>query len=239
MHGAFGGTINTGLREMGMRQGVEALQAIADEEAKRLAKLRADPVHSKADFMPASFPLGRVWCVAVLSPDRMQWTRRWRFAGLRGPVPIECFNAERDVIEAGFETFAPMETRVKIRRGRKTITRSPLFGSYIFVRIDREADNWPALIDCGDVDDILRVMGIPVRIPDELVDLFQRAEQAGAHDYSAEKSPFSAGEEVEIAEGPFAGTIAKIKSARPRQRVKLLLQALGTIDVDPCFLRKL
>jgi len=227
-------------------QDIGAQDSYVEAEEKRLALIRSKnrPVLAKADFCPASFPLGRVWCIAVLSPERMQWTVRRRLLGLVGnaePVYDEhgCFNAERPVIEAGFETFAPCETRTKIRRGRKVIIRNPLFSSYIFIRMDREKDDWPTLLDSGDVEDILRVMGIPVRVPDQFIELLERAEQAGAYDYSAEKSPFSVGESVEIAEGPFTGIIAKIKSARPRQRVKLLLQALGTIDIDPCFLRKI
>ena len=66
-----------------------------------------------------------------------------------------------------------------------------------------------------------------------------RAEDAGVFDYTTEKSPFEEGDLVEIMEGPFNGLIAKVLSAHPRKRAKLLLNTLGSLVQDPCFLRKI
>lgn len=198
----------------------------------------ASPVLGMADLAPASFPLGRVWCIAVVEADRMQWSRWQRFLGLGGSDTMECFAAERSLIEAGFETYVPTERRMKIKLGRKVESVAALFGNYVFVRFDRERDSWPSS-DIDHIEGVLKVMGIPARVPDLFIETLQRAEQAGTFDYCAEKSPFKQGDSVEIMEGPFAGIIAKIKAARPRQKAKLLLQALGTIEIDPCFIQKI
>jgi transcription antitermination factor NusG len=44
---------------------------------------------------------------------------------------------------------------------------------------------------------------------------------------------------VRITEGPFAGFIAKVRSASPQKRVRLILGNLGEAQVDPAFIERL
>lgn len=191
----------------------------------------------------ASFQKGRGWFIAATSPFAMHWTRRPHFVGCRHGIyesrDVECFAAERDMLNLGFETFFPVERRYKRTRQRKVERITSLFGCYGFVKFDPAADDWEQLIDLESVFDIFRNGDTPIRIPDEAMFRIQRAEDAGVFDYTTEKSPFEEGDLVEIMEGPFNGLIAKVLSAHPRKRAKLLLNTLGSLEQDPCFLRKI
>jgi transcriptional antiterminator RfaH len=207
-------------------------QAI-ERERDRLRRLAAKPL------MPASFPIGRGWFVAVAQPRRMNWVSRTRCIGPFVSHTVEAFDAEHEIIELGFETFAPAERRYRKARGRKTVSVLPLFANYIFVRFDREKDSWENILSLDAVQDILMVADLPVRIPDGLITTLRRGEEAGAFDYVRTTPAFKIGQSVQVKEGPFTGLIGKIKAAKAHKRVKILLDSLGSVDIDACFLERI
>ena len=151
-----------------------------------------------------------------------------------------CFRAERDILDLGFETFVPVETRTKLVRNVKERIINPIFGPYIFVRIDKNKDEWGKMMTVQGVIDILPSKYSPSHIPDTIIDYFKYCVAMGVFDYSKPKAQceFQPNEKVEFLDGPLAGLIGKVKSASPRKRVKILLNALGTIEADPSNLRK-
>lgn len=184
-------------------------------------------------LLPLSFPLGRAWFVVFVSSNEMRWSKdkhgNWDF-----PVV-------RRIEEEGFETFVPVEQRTIVRRGRKQVQTVPLFGSYVFVRFDREADDW-GILNGDDIEGVHFIIqdtfNIPIRVPDKEIDRLRRAELAGAFDLTKPCSIFQEGDDVEIREGPFAGLIAKVRSAHPHKRVKLLLEGLGRLEIEAGCLTK-
>lgn len=166
--------------------------------------------------LPASFPLGRAWFVVAV------FGRHER-------------DAAADITALGFDMFCPVQTGVRMIRGRKVECTDPVFPGYLFVHFDRERDEWGSINDIDGVIGILSNGGFPSRVPDIIISRLQNMVAAGVFDSAGE---MKAGEVVEITEGPFAGLLAKVKSASPRKRVKVLLDNLGAIDIDCCFLRK-
>jgi transcription antitermination factor NusG len=189
-------------------------------------------------LLSASFPLGRAWFVVFASSAEMHWSkmpRKW------GEPEAWSFPVVRRIENEGFETFVPRERRIIRFNGRKIERVIPLLGSYIFVRFDREADDWGVInpVDICGVHGLLRnADDLPIRVPDMAIEKLQRAEDQGAFDFTRPMSAFAEGEEVEILEGPFAGLIAKVRSCEPRKRAKLLLTGLGKLEIDPSSLRK-
>lgn len=182
-------------------------------------------------LIPASFPLGSAWFVAVCSPFEMCWTHD---RGGKGHFPVE-----RRINELGFETYIPVERRNIPRNHRKYLRIMPLLGAnYLFVRFDRERDEWGAILADPGIHDILGHMQIPQRIPDLMIERIRREEEAGVFDFTKPFSAFAQGDSVEIKEGPFAGLMAKVRSASPKKRVRLLLAGLGSMEIDPAFLAK-
>lgn len=182
-------------------------------------------------LIPASFPFGCAWFVAVCSPFEMHWTTDKDGKGY--------FPVERRINELGFETYVPVETRNVVRNRRKFERVTPLLGAnYIFVRFDRERDDWGHILADRGIHDILGAMKIPQRIPDLLIERIRREEDAGVFDFTKPYCAFASGDDVEIKEGPFAGLMAKVRSASPKKRVRLLLAGLGSAEIDPAFLAK-
>lgn len=141
-----------------------------------------------------------------------------------------------DIRELGIEAFCPMEIRAKRERGRRIEKQSPLIPGYLFVHFDRERDGWEAIYDIDGVMDILSNADMPLRVPDADMERLKRAYEAGVFDYTR-PAALGEGQPVEIMEGPFAGLIARVRCASPNKRVKVLLEALGTIEIDLCALR--
>jgi len=137
-----------------------------------------------------------------------------------------------------FETFCPQLHRIKLVRGLRTRVVSALFQGYAFARFDRDQDDWGRIRAVDGVLGIYRHENLPVSVPEAEVRIFQNAEKAGVFDLTSAASRFRAGDEVEIeAKGPFQGLVARIKSAKAKRRVEILLDTL-TMSIDPCYLRK-
>ena len=140
--------------------------------------------------------------------------------------------------DLAFETFCPQLARIKLVRGARTRVVQALFRGYAFARFDRDYDDWGAIKAVDGVIDLYKRDSIPVRVPELEVRTFQRAEAAGVFDLTSSYANFRQGDEVEIeARGPFHGLVARIKSAKAKRRVEILLDSL-TMSIDPCFLRK-
>jgi len=170
------------------------------------------------------------WYVAYIDGTQMRWDKGK-------------FRIEREINKLGFETFAPVEERTGIKRAKRVKIVTPAFGSYLFVKFDIFGTEWGKLRNFDPRDGtgisgfvaILANNGKPVCVPDLVIDFIKRSQEAGA--FGGE--PFEPGTEVEIMEGPFAGIFGKIKSVSKQYRAKVLLNMLGDLEIDPCFLRKM
>lgn len=170
------------------------------------------------------------WHVAYIDPLHMRWDRHK-------------FRVEFEINKLGFETFAPAEEKTGIKRGRRVKIVTPAFGPYLFVRFDRQADAWGKLRALDPKDgtgisgfiDLLRNNGIPTKVPEIIVDRLKRAMEAGFFGHK----PFQPGDDVEVMEGKAKGIIGKVLSVSKNYRVKILLKALGTLEDEACFMRKM
>lgn len=129
----------------------------------------------------------------------------------------------------GHEVFMPMTSHWRIYRenGNKCKRFDPLFPNYIFVLID------PArigeIVDIEGMQGVLRsVEGKPVAIANGLIDAMRRAVRARVFDLTHDYG-LAAGTEVRIIDGPFAGIVARIKSASPKNRARVLMEFLGRL----------
>ncbi len=165
--------------------------------------------------VPASFPIGQKWFVASVWQDG---------------------KAVKEIRKLGFDVFSPTQGVVKITRGRKVLTNKPIFPGYLFVRFDREREDWGQINDINGVIGILDNMQIPCAIPDLVIERLRNWVDAGVFE---RESSLQSGQAVEITEGPFMGLLAKVRSASPRKRARVVLDGfMAVIDIDTCFLRK-
>lgn len=142
--------------------------------------------------------------------------------------PRKEFQARDEIKALGFEPFLPIQTRsVVFRKKRVSVTES-LFTRYCFVAFDSNKDSYGAIKHCRGVEYLIENAGTPTIVPNAAIEILKMAEKAGCFDFTRSKAKFEPGDNVEILQGPFTGLIAKVQSASPRKRVKVLMNLLGS-----------
>lgn len=143
---------------------------------------------------------------------------------------IKCENRAKLGIEAlGFAVYLPMESRTVIRRRRKVDVSSPVFGRYMFVEFDADADEWSALRRIDGVEGIVTNNLRPVPVPALVMERVRLAEEIGAFDTRRNQKPGAIGEgmAVKVGDGAFVDFVATVKKLRTGDRVDILLNLLG------------
>ena len=136
------------------------------------------------------------------------------------------------------ETFCPQLHRIKLVRGARARVVSALFQGYAFARFDREKDDWGRINAIDGVLGIYRHENVPVAVPEAEVRIFQNAEKAGVFDLTSIGCQFQDRRRSrDRTTGPFQGLVARIKTAKAKSSVEILLDTL-TMSIDPCYLRK-
>lgn len=140
--------------------------------------------------------------------------------------PLQEFKVRDELCLLKIPYFLPVQLKTEIKRRQRVVICDPLFPNYIFAGIETD-DDWNATKACKGVSYILQNDGKPAIIPNRTIEVLKMAEKSGAFDMRAGKSKFQSGDNVEILTGPFTGLIAKVQSASPRKRVKILMKLLG------------
>lgn len=148
------------------------------------------------------------WFVARTKPNREDHAQR--SLGLRGlPVFLPRI-VELDCCLTAFPRQQP----------------APLFPGYLFVRMNLPVD-YTRVIWAPGVRELLCLGGGPVPIEDTVIEQLRvRCDSSGVVHVS--QMPWNRGDQVEIADGPFAGLLATVDAVMPRRRrIKLLIDFLA------------
>jgi transcriptional antiterminator RfaH len=145
------------------------------------------------------------WCAARLQPRHEAYA-------------LHCLTA------AGYETYFPRLRDRRIRHGRKVELRPALFPGYAFVLIQLQwhAARWAP----GTLGLIMNGAG-PAHVPDGVIAEIRQREVDGLIEL-ARPPALRRGARIRILHGPFSGHLAIFADMRPRERVEVLLQLLGT-----------
>lgn len=150
---------------------------------------------------------------------------RWHV--IRSNIKCET-RAKLGIGALGFPVFLPLDIRTVVRRRRKIDVSSPVFGRYLFVEFDADHDEWSAIRHVDGVEDILTNKLRPVPVPGQIIEGLRLAEKLGSFDRRKEgKGAYAIGSSVSVAEGAFAGFVAKVRKLRTGDRVDILLKLLG------------
>jgi len=123
-----------------------------------------------------------------------------------------------------FVCYRPMRAVERHLEGRTRTVDEALFPGYLFIRLNRETDNWRAINSTRGVHRIVRFNDFPIPVTDELIDGI-RARLVGPLVWEPYLKP---GDRVRIEEGAFAQTEAIFLVDDGNQRVVLLLNILQT-----------
>lgn len=125
---------------------------------------------------------------------------------------------------AGYQTYFPRLRERRISHGRKIEIRPALFPGYAFVLIQLQwhAARWAP----GTLGLIMNGAG-PAHVPDNVIDEIRRREVDGLVEL-APPPALRPGAQVRILHGPLANHLAIFAGMKPRQRIEILLQLLGS-----------
>ena len=138
----------------------------------------------------------------------------------------------------GFECYMPMLRLQKIRQRKTALVAEPMFPRYLFIRLDTSGSgqSWSPIRSTLGVNQLVRFGGQPAKVDGQLIDLIRSREQ-GTH----EQALFSAGDNVTVADGPFAGLEAIYQNTDAESRSMILLNILSkpvTMHIDTASLRR-
>ena len=185
-----------------------------DETARMTAPLK-DNLSTALDglagepLVPASFPCGDAWYVV--------------YTTVKGE-----FRAKLALEAQGFTVFLPVEKRWIRHARRRSHAIRPLFTRYLFVRFDINRDHWYAIKRTDGVEAILTNDSIPVRVPASIIEDLRAAQAIGVFDQTVKELNLKEGDQVRIASGPFRHFVARVKDAKSKKRVDILLQLFGS-----------
>ena len=74
----------------------------------------------------------------------------------------------------GFESWLPMITLEKVRRGKLTQVVEPMFSRYLFIRLDTEQSNWSPIRSTLGVSKLVSFGNRPAVISDALIEMLQQ-----------------------------------------------------------------
>jgi transcriptional antiterminator RfaH len=124
-----------------------------------------------------------------------------------------------------FRVYCPMVLK-RIRHARRTQDVSrPLFPGYLFVQVDPDLQRWRPILSTFGVRTIVRCGDRPSLLADAFIQGIKACEIDGAIVRPA--SPYTVGQQVRMATGPFDGLVATIIEMDEKDRLVVLMDLLS------------
>ena len=141
-------------------------------------------------------------------------------------LPHQEGRAEQNLRRQSFTTLLPVTKKTRRHARRIDTVRAPLFPGYLFVQLDLAKQRWSSINSTFGVKRLLSNGLQPTEAPRDFIAALQDTidEDGIAAVPAPELQP---GQQVRIATGPFADTIAAVLHLSPGERVKVLLDVLG------------
>lgn len=123
--------------------------------------------------------------------------------------------------EADYTVYCP---EMQIKKRRKVVTEI-MFPGYLFIDLDLETSRWDQVKNFRGVVRIVKFTDYPLAISSSIIENIKL--QTDYHNQQATGDFFSRGEEVRIAEGPFADLTAIYLCSHGKDRSDILMTLYG------------
>lgn len=134
--------------------------------------------------------------------------------------------AQLNLERQGYEVYLPRVRQPRRSKGRATSIVTPMFPRYLFIRLDRETDDWGPIRSTFGVVSIVRFGQAPASVPDDLIAVLRsREDREGIQVLPVEE--YRRGAKIRITTGGFAGYEGIFIARTARDRVVVLLEILG------------
>jgi transcriptional antiterminator RfaH len=127
----------------------------------------------------------------------------------------------------GFECYRPLYEKERVQRGHKRFEILGLFPGYLFIRLNRNYDNWTPIRSTRGVIQIVRFNDFPLPVADGIIEQIRRRIEGQPIRVPYLKS----GDHVVITEGSFSGIEAIFVFSAGEERVMLLLNILQSEQI--------
>jgi transcriptional antiterminator RfaH len=135
--------------------------------------------------------------------------------------PKQEIRALENLQNQGFETWLPMLTIEKLRRGRLAEVTEPMFSRYLFIRLDTEHTNWAPIRSTLGVSRLVSFGNRPAPIADNLIQALRQMPDR------APERLLQAGQSVRMIDGPLKGLEAVYLQADGELRAMVLVDLMS------------
>jgi transcription antitermination factor NusG len=143
------------------------------------------------------------------------------------------------LVEAGIETFLPLQKTYRMWSDRKKLVEKPLLSSYIFVKVKRKT--FPVVYQIFGVVKFVSFEGQAVSIPQNQIDILRLLINSDA-DIEVSSGKFAKGDNVEVVSGSLVGLRGELIKIGSQNRVVVRIDKLDQnliLKIPKTFLRKI
>jgi transcription antitermination factor NusG len=143
------------------------------------------------------------------------------------------------LVEAGVETFLPLQKTYRMWSDRKKLVEKPLLSSYIFVKT--KSKHFPTVYKTYGVVKFVTFEGHPVPIPQKQIDNLRLLINSDA-EIEVTSEVFEPGNNVEVISGSLIGLTGELIKIGTRKRVVVRIDKLDqniVLKIPVTFLRKI
>jgi transcriptional antiterminator RfaH len=142
------------------------------------------------------------------------------------------------LVEAGIETFLPLQKTYRMWSDRKKLVEKPLLSSYVFVKTHTRC--FPVIYKTNGVVKFVSFEGVPVSIPNNQIDNLRLLINSNAEvEVTSEK--YETGDNVEVINGALIGLTGELIKIGSRNRVVVRIDRLDQnliLKIPLAFLKK-
>lgn len=149
-------------------------------------------------------------------------SERWFLVHAR---PCSEVKAQLHLQAQGFRTFLPLVQKTTRHARQFRMTRSPLFPRYLFVLLSLDRDRWRSVYGTVGVSTLITSDGRPSPVPTGIVESLINRTAGGSTRMDA---GLAEGHSVRIISGPFADLVGRLVQMDAGDRVRVLLNIMGT-----------
>jgi transcriptional antiterminator RfaH len=142
------------------------------------------------------------------------------------------------LVEAGIETFLPLQKTYKMWSDRKKLVEKPLLSSYIFVKTSKKS--FPKVYKTNGVVKFVSFEGQPVSIPQNQIDNLRLLIDSDA-EIEVTSDKFAQGDNVEVINGSLIGLTGELIRIGSKNRVVVRIDRLDQnliLKIPKAFLKK-
>ena len=148
--------------------------------------------------------------------------KKWYIAQIK---PNSSHSATQNLERQGFQTFLPKMEITKRKENKFVVKNVYVFPGYMFVCFDPNIISWTKINSTYGVSKILTFNKKPAVISSDLILELKKRYEINSNPRQKEK--LQKGDSIKFYAGPFADLIAKVENVDEKNRIWILLEAMG------------